>query len=153
MHLGRLRVVGLLVVLAGTAAGCTGFAEAGSEPQPRDVAVPSYQPVDGAPAFCDSLAGSRHLTDIAPALGVLAGERGNVGAGLELSAAIEELRDVLEEVQDEGGSAGLQAAIGDLVDALVVARDAQVTISVGEDVSAALDMLGRFAQPVCGFPS
>ncbi|WP_116449997.1 hypothetical protein [Blastococcus litoris] len=150
---GRLRVVGLLVVMTGALAGCTGFAEAGSEAQPADVAVPSYEQADGAPGFCDSLAGSRHLTAVAPAMGVLAAERGNVEAELELATAIDELRDVLEQVEDEGGSARLEAAIGDLVDALAAARDDGVTTAVRDDVAAALDDVGRLVQPVCRFPT
>jgi hypothetical protein len=153
MSLGRLGLLGLLIVLAGTATGCTGFADAGSEARPAGVAVPSYGLAPGTPAYCTSLAGSTHLTGIPAAVGVLSGRRGDVQAELDLAAAIDDLRAVLEAIEDDGGSPPLEAAVGELVAALSAARDGSMTSAVRDDISTALDDVGRLVQPVCRFPS
>lgn len=153
MRRGLRGVVGPLLLLAGATAGCTATADAGSEVRPGSVAVPSYTAAAGTPAYCAELAGSTHLTGIPAAVGVLAGRPGDVQAELELSAAIEELRTVLERIGDDGGAPRLELAVGELVDALAAARDGSLTSSVRDDLAAALDDVGRVAQPVCGFPS
>ncbi|MGY1804206.1 hypothetical protein ACI78T_13100 [Blastococcus sp. SYSU D00922] len=153
MLLGRLRLVGLLALLAGPVVGCTGSLDEGSTAQPANVAVPSYEPAETAPEYCSSLADSSHLTEVPVAMGVLAGERGDVGAELDLTGAIDELRTVQEQVRDAGGSLRLEAAIDDLVESLTAARDRGVTSAMRDDVSTALDDLGRLVQPACRFPS
>ncbi|WP_324276340.1 hypothetical protein [Blastococcus brunescens] len=143
----------MLICLILPLAGCAGVADAGPGTRSADVAVPSYRPTPDAPDYCDALAGSTHLAGVPAAVGVLAAERGDVEAELELTAAIDELRLIGDGVSDQGGSPRLRAAVDDLVDALNSARDDGVTTSVREVVSAALDDVGRLVQPACRFPS
>jgi hypothetical protein len=145
------RLLGLLIVLLGTAAGCTS-AEATSQATRADVAVASYVPPAGAPAYCARLAAATHLTDLPAAVGVLTAEPGDVETRLGLGAAIEELRSVLLEVRYAGGQSELDSSLAELVDALQQAGRGPVTDSVRAAIVHGLDDVGTRVQPLCGFP-
>jgi hypothetical protein len=148
---GRLRLTGLLIVLLGAVAGCAS-ADAGSPSMRADVAVASYTPPAGAPAFCARLAASTHLADLPSAVGLLTAEPADVETKLGLGAAIEELRGVLLEVRREGGQFELDSSIAELVDALQQTGQGPVTDSVRAAIADGLDDVGTRVQPLCGFP-
>jgi hypothetical protein len=87
------------------------------------------------------------------AVGSLTSQPENVGAKLELTAAVDELQGVLHQVRDRPGAGPLAGSLADLVAALREARDSRLTDEVRTQISAGLDDVGRRVQAVCGFPS
>jgi hypothetical protein len=147
----RLRVLGLLVSLAGVA-GCTSTV-AEPESQRADVAVRAYAAPSGAPAFCDALADTTQLTSLPVVLGTLTADPQDVEANLALTAAVGELQDVLDDVRARRGFSALGTSVEDLIAALRQARDGQLTDAVRAWIGTRLDDVGRQVQPVCDFPA
>jgi hypothetical protein len=133
--------------------GCLSHPSAAPEVQRADVAVPSYAPPSGAPGFCAALAGTTHLTALAPAVGTLTSQPEDVGAQLELAAAADELQHVLDQASTRPGADALAGSLRDLVAALRKARDSHLTDQLRTEIRTGLDDVGRRAQAVCGFPS
>ena len=148
MHGGRLRVLGLLFPLA-VVVGCTSPDQA-PRAQRADVAVPSYAPSLGTPTVCAALAGTTHLDRLPTVIGTLIAQPRDVGAGLELTAVIDELKRVLDAATDQ---TALRGSLEQLLGALREARDEPLTDAVGTRISSGLDQLGSRAQSLCGFPS
>jgi hypothetical protein len=148
---GRLRVLCLVLPLVATA-GCT-TAGSASRAQLADVAVPSYAPPSGAPNFCATLAGTTHLTGLPVVLGTLTTQPEDVGARLELTAAADELQQVLDQVSVQTGGGALFGSLKQLVAALREARDTPLTDQIRTQISTGLDDVGRRAQAACRFPS
>ena len=151
MGYGGLRGVGLAFPLVALV-GCT---TAPSDPpvQRADVAVPSYAAPSGAPAFCVDLARTVHLTALPDAVGTLTARPEDVGAKLDLNAAGDELRDVLQQVDRQPGAGALAGALRELVAALREAGDVRLTDDIRTRISTGLDDVGRDAQSACEFPS
>ena len=148
---GRLRLLGLPILLLTATAGCTS-AGATAPPTRADVAVASYSPPAGAPGFCARLAASTRLTDLPSAIGVLTAEPGDIEANLDLDAAIEELRAVLEEVRSGAGQIKVETSIEELVEALRRAGQGPVTDTVRTAIVHGLDDVGARVPPICRFP-
>lgn len=151
MLIRRPSVLGLLIPLAAVT-GCEGPADR-DEAVSTDAAVVSYEAPAGAPAFCSTLAGSTRIADLPRAVGALAAETGTVEARLQLTAGIDDLQAVLDEVRAEGGHERLRSALEQLVTTLAGALDSPLPDSAGSDISVDLDAVGRQAQPICQFPS
>jgi hypothetical protein len=148
---GGLRVLGLLFPLIALA-GCTAADDA--PPVPRaDAAVPSYAAPSGAPGFCATLAGTTHLTRLPVAVGTLTAQPQDVGAKLELTAAVDELNSVLDQVDGKPDLRALGTTVRELIGVLRDARDAPLTDAIRTKISTGLDDVGQRAQAVCGFPS
>ncbi|TFV68180.1 UNVERIFIED_ORG: hypothetical protein E4P37_00380 [Bacillus sp. AZ43] len=153
MIISRPGLIGLLLLLAGSGAGCTSTAaERPSDHRPAEVAVPSYAATD-SPGYCAALAESTHLTRIPAAVGLLAGGSAEAEPRFELTEAIDELQTVLGQVEDAGGWPRLEAVIANLSEALTTAKEPGGVTRVHDGVREGLDELGRIVQPVCGFPS
>jgi hypothetical protein len=143
-------VLGLLFPLAAMTACTTADAP---HAQLADVAVPSYAPPSGAPDFCATLAGTTHLAGLPVDLGTLMAQPDDVGARLELTAAADELKSVLDQVHDRRDRGALGSSLQDLVRVLRDARDGPATDAVLAKIAAGLGDVGRRAQTLCGFPS
>jgi hypothetical protein len=115
--------------------------------------VRSYASPSGAPGFCAALAGTTKLTGLPLAVGTLTADPTDVEAGLALTAVIDELQVVLDEVRAESGFLPLDAALEGLTGALREAREGSLTDALRTAISAGLEDVGRLAQPVCGFPT
>jgi hypothetical protein len=148
----RFPVPGLLVLLVAGTAGCS-TPDATASVERADVAVRSYAPPSGAPDFCAVLAGSSHLTDVPSAVGTLTADPEDIEAGLALTAAIGELKDVLDGVRAHSGFVELDSSLEQLAGALRDAREGPMTDAVRTAISTGLDDVGRQVQPVCGFPA
>jgi hypothetical protein len=156
VHVGRLRVAGLLFPLIGlfplvSLAACTG--PDASIAERADAAVPSYAAPSAAPGFCAELAGTTHLTDLPVAVGTLTADPQDVEAGLALSAAIDELKAVLDEVRDAPDFAALGTSLEELVAALREAREGSLTDDVRTAIRSGLDRVGHLVQPACDYPT
>ncbi len=149
MRTSRPGVLGLLILL-GAVTGCKSAAD---PVEPADAAVPSYAAPPGAPDFCTMLAGSTRIAGIPRAVGALAAETGTAHAHVMLTGGIDDLGAVLDEVRAEDGHERLGTALERLVATLTSVRDRPLTDSARADVSAELDAVGRYVQPVCQFPS
>jgi hypothetical protein len=134
-------------------AGCASTPTPAPEVQLADVAVPSYAPPSGAPDFCAALAGTTHLTGLPVVLGTLTTQPEDVGARLELTAAADELQQVLDQVSARTGTGALVGSLKKLVAALRVARDTSLTDQIRTRISTGLDDVGRRVQAACAFPS
>lgn len=151
MGYGGLRVAGLVFPLVALA-GCTTADDGPAVPR-ADAAVPSYAAPSGAPAICAELAGTTHLAGLPVAVGTLTAQPEDVGAKLEITAAIDELTGVLDKAGHRPGLAALDRSVRDLVEVLRDARDARLTDAVRTEISTGLDDVGLRAQAFCGFPS
>jgi hypothetical protein len=147
----RPSALGLLMLL-GAVTGCEAEADR-TVSVSTDAAVVSYAAPDGAPSFCTTLAGSTRLAAIPRAIGALAAETGTVEARLDLTAGIDDLQAVLEDVRADEGHERLGSAIEQLVATLTSAMDSPLTDAVRTGISDDLDAVGRQAQPICRFPS
>jgi hypothetical protein len=151
MNFGRPGVLGLLL-LAGSLTACT--SKASTPPEVSGVAaLPSYAAPSGAPGFCALLAGSEHLQAVPSALGTLTVDTSDAAARQELSAAVVELRAVLEDVRFDVAYADLETAVEDLVDALTEASVGRLPAASSDSVAGALGTVAQLAQPACGFPT
>ena len=151
MFIGRLRVVGLLFLLTGALAGCSGDELKTTER--TDVAVRAYAVPHGAPGYCASLAGSTHLAQVPAAIGTLVARSGDVEAKLTLAAAVDDLRAVRAELTTDTAPAALETALDDLVAALDQAEDGALTDTARAAIATGLDDVGRIVQPICDFPT
>jgi hypothetical protein len=149
----RARVLGLLVLVTSLAACTSAEAVTPVRSAADRAAVPSYEPPAGAPAFCAELAGSGRLLEVPRALGTLAARPGDVEAELQVSAAVRELRSVLDTLRASDGPARLDAAVETLADDLAAAVSGPLTAVGIAGISAGLADVDTLAQPVCGFPS
>jgi len=149
---GGPRVLGVSFLLLAVSVGCTQPVTEQRIAERADVAVPSYDAGPDAPDYCAALAGSTAVLGIPEAVGTLAGDPGNVGAEVDLTAAIDELRTVLDDVRTDGRP-GLDDAVEELVAALTAARDKGLTDTVRTDISSGLDEVGSLVQPTCRFPT
>ena len=140
------------LVLLGVTTGCT--APHDVPPTERgDVAVASYGPPDGAPAFCRELADSVHVDDLPVALGTLTADPDDRAAVARVSDARAELADVLADVPDGKRYAELSAELDELLAAVGAATEDPVDDDVRLRISTRLDRFGALVQPVCAFPA
>jgi hypothetical protein len=143
----RPLATGLLLLAALT--GCTDGADDDAEPPPR---ADAYVPPSGAPEFCGSLADAAHLDDIPAAVGAIAADARTAEARSDLTAAVGELRDVLDAVRADGGHPRLDAALDDLVTALIELSAGPLTEATQLAITSNLDTIGQQTQPVCEYP-
>lgn len=149
----RTRLLGLLFLVTPLAACTASEATTPVRAAADSAAVPSYQPPQGAPAFCGELAAAGRLLDVPRALGTLAARPGDVEAELQVSAAVRELRAVLDTLREADGPARLGSALEALADDLAAAVAGPLTAGGTTAITAGLDDVAVLAQPVCGFPS
>src|SRR5688572_6282503 len=112
MRIGGPRWLGPLLLLGATA-GCVAPVDA-TPPERGAVAVASYQPPEGAPAFCRLLADSVHVDGLPVAVGTLIADPGNRAAVQQLEDVLAELETVLADVPGEERYAELTAGLEDL---------------------------------------
>jgi hypothetical protein len=126
-----------------------------SDPAPErgDVAIASYSPPDGTPAFCQLLADSVDVDDLPVALGTLTADPRNRDAVAQVADALAELEDVLAAVPDEEPYAEPAAGLEDLVQAVESATENPVDDVVRTRISTRLDRFGAQVQSVCDFPA
>lgn len=145
------RRLGVPVLLLAAVAACT------PDQAPRPVAasaaaVPAYEAPAGAPGFCGRLASLVELGGLPASIGMLTAGP-DVGARVQVSQVIRELRGVLAAVRADGGHDGLATALDELVRALGAVVDGPLTDPVRGAVTAGLMQVSAQAQPGCGFPA
>jgi hypothetical protein len=150
MRIGGPRWLGPLLLL-GVTAGCTEPADT-APPERGDVAVASYRPPAGAPAFCRELADSVHVDDLAVALGTLTADPEDRAAVAQVADARAELENVLADVPDEERYAELTVELEDLLAGVDSATENPVDDDLRTRISTRLDRFGALVQPVCVFP-
>jgi hypothetical protein len=116
------------------------------------VAVASYQPPEGAPAFCRLLADSVHVDGLPVAVGTLIADPGNRAAVQQLEDVLAELETVLADVPGEERYAELTAGLEDLLASVHSATENPVDDDLRARISTRLDAFGAQVQPVCVFP-
>ncbi|WP_040337186.1 hypothetical protein [Candidatus Blastococcus massiliensis] len=143
--------LGLPALVLAAIVGCGADDEARPEAG-VEVALPSYDPPDGAPGFCADLASTRELGALPTSMGALAAGP-DVEARTQVSRAVRELRDVLSDIRDDGDHDDLAAALDGVVTALGQVIEGEATDQVRAAVTSGLEQVGATAQPVCGFPT
>ena len=112
-----------------------------------------WQPPAGAPEFCSVLAGADDVDDIPDAVGLLQADPADTQQAYRLTQGSGDLQEVRAAVRREAGHADLAEALDDVVDALTLAAAGNPDQATAERIADGLAAVGRYAQPVCEFPT